>query len=565
MKKVLRIGLASFLVLILFCFQAQADMQQKTKGYRPSKEQPELPPYLPEKKGKDFTLPPVHEKRDISPSGHIFVLTGVEFEGNTIFSDQELNRTAAPFLNQNISLADLEELRYRLTKQYLDKGYPNSGALIRPGQTVDDGVITYTLVEGRLNEIKIAGNQRLRPAYIRNRIWPDPDAVFNTEVLQESFQILLQDPLIKRMNGQILPGTQPGQALLDLVVTREKPYEMSITTNNHSPPSLGSQQLLLGGVLRNLTGFGDSLNLLVALTQGTDDWNVRFSIPVTRRNTLLTIGYNRTNNTVIEEPLDDLDVKSKLESARISFNHPVYKTLQRNADLGFTLETKKSETYLLDTPFSFSKGYDNGKSKISALRFVQSFQDRSVSHAFVLRSTISLGLDLFDATIHSDDLPDGEFVAWLGQFQYARRLGGKWGQIIVSGNVQISDDHLLSMEQFSLGGASSVRGYRENEMVRDNGTFLSSEWRIPVWKWSSNKWGDGQLLVAPFVDFGSGWNKSDDSNENSLCSAGIGLLWESPRIKAELYLAHGFEDAVSKAEHDLQDDGIHFSVTIKLF
>jgi hemolysin activation/secretion protein len=229
---------------------------------------------------------------------------------------------------------------------------------------------------------------------------------------------------------------------------------------------------------------------MVGLTQGTDEVNTSFSIPVHHRNTLLTIGYNRSKNTVIEEPLDDLDVESRLTSVRIALNHPVYKTLQRRVDLGLTLETQKSETSLLGIPFSFSEGYDDGESRVSALRFTQSFQDRSISHAFVFRSTLNFGLDILDATIHSDGRTDGEFVTWLGQFQYAHRFEEKLGQIIFRGDAQISDDNLLSMEQFSLGGATTIRGYRENEIVRDNGIVLSMEWRVPVWEiLPSKKWG----------------------------------------------------------------------------
>lgn len=564
MNCVSKISLISFLLIFSFCFQAVADPQGPiTKN--PLKEQPELPEYLLDKKEKDFTLPPVPEMRKSAPVGPQFVIGKVLFEGNTVFPDSELNQVVAAFLNRRITMADLEEMRYRLTRKYVDQGYFNSGALIKPGQRIDGGVITYIILEGRLNDIRVKGNNRLRPEYIKKRIWPDPHAPFNAHLLQERFQMLLQDPLISRMNGKILPDTKPGDALLDLNVTREKPYELSISSNNHSPPSLGAEHLLLKGVVRNLTGFGDFIDLQVGLTEGIDEINADFSIPLNSRNTLFAIGYNRSENAVVEEPLEDFDVESQLESASISLTHPFYHSLKRKFDLSVTLDTQESKTYLLGFPFGFSEGYsDDGKSRVNSLRFIQSFEDRSLNHAWVLRSTISLGLDVFGATIHSDGRVDGEYVSWLGQFQYARRLGKGLGHVILKGNTQLADDKLFSMEQFSVGGISTVRGYRENQIVRDNGYVLSVEWRVPIWEGNTPQKESRQLQVAPFIDWGEGWNKHDASNGENLFSAGVGLLWASPRINAELYIAHGFEDVASQSEYDLQDDGIHFGVTVKL-
>jgi hemolysin activation/secretion protein len=562
MNRVLTISLICCLFLTVFCYQVESKPVKQLGKFR-QKEQPVLPDYLPEKKDNGFTLPAIPEKRVFSPAGPVFLLKGVVFEGNTVFSNQALNQVAILFLNREVGMADLEELRYQITKLYVDKGFPNSGALIKPGQTVDDGVVTYEIIEGHLNEISIAGNGRLSSDYIRKRIWPDTQAVFNTDVLQERFQMLLQDPLIDRMRGRILPGRKPGDAILGLDVTRKKPYELNLIADNHSPPGLGAERLLLDGTLRNLTGFGDSLDLLLGLTRGTKEMGSAFSIPLFYRN-MLTIGYNRSDNNVVEAPLDELDIESELESFRVSFNHSVYQSLEQKFDLGVTLETEESKTSLLGRPFSFSEGYVDGRSQLSALRFIQSYQDRSLDYAFVLRSTLSIGMDLFGSTIHSDGRIDSQFVAWLGQLQHAHRLGENWGQIIFRGDIQIADDRLLPMEQFSVGGATTVRGYRENEIVRDNGYAVSLEWRIPLWEGKARENGLKVLQIAPFIDYGSGWDKGGYSDNRLLSSAGVGLLWTSRRINAEVYFAHGFEEVFSKGEHDLQDDGIHFSVTINL-
>lgn len=62
---------------------------------------------------------------------------------------------------------------------------------------------------------------------------------------------------------------------------------------------------------------------------------------------------------------------------------------------------------------------------------------------------------------------------------------------------------LDALEQFTLGGLYSVRGYRQDLLLTDNGVFASAEVRLPILRVDSVK---GVLQVAPFVDFGVGWN-----------------------------------------------------------
>lgn len=566
--------LTSLILVLVFTANAMsADPASSSLTRKPYKESQKLPEYLPENQEKNFTLPPLPENRIQTPGNVLFELQGVAFEGNSIFPDSQLKEIATPYLNKNIGMAELEEIRYQLTRYYVDKGYVNSGALIKPGQKVLNGVIIYQIIEGRLADITIKGNGRLRENYIKKRIWPDSDTPFNTADLQDSFQMLLQDPLIERMNGRIVPGIKPGKAELELDVTRARPYEISITADNHSSPNLGSEKLSLDQTMRNLTGFGDSLDMLLNITEGIKEIDTTYSIPLNPENTVLSLNYSYSDNSIVAEPLDSIGIESRLESARISLIHPVYKTLRRNINIGVSITSEESQTYIMDgTPFSFAQGADGGKSKATVIQLVQSFNDRTTNQVLALRSALSFGVDLLDPTIHSESVPDGKFVAWLGQIQYGRRLGEKAGQLILRGDIQLADDRLLSMEQFSLGGAQSVRGYRENEHIGDNGYLISLEWRLPVWE-SQKTGGEDKnrlLEIAPFMDYGSAWdrkhfNREKDQSDNVLHSVGVGLLWSSPNVDAQIYYGYAIEDAQPQDEYDLQDDGLHFSVTYNFF
>ena len=558
-------------VLLAFCLAVQAAeviSPGSVLSERPSARHPDLPEFLPEESDSGSIKPPVSEGEQPSgaPGGPSFELRKVAFDGNTVFSDQELATIAKDFVGKKVTLIMLEELRYRLTRHYVDQGYINSGVILKPDQIVTDGIVIYQVLEGQLDEVLVNGTKRLRPAYVRNRIWPDPESPFNIKSLQERFQLLLQDPLIKQLNGELLPGTKPGSANLNLQVTRSRPYELSLGIDNHSPPGTGAERVYAAGVLRNLSGFGDEMDFSGGVSDGADEVFAGYSIPVSANDSRIFLRFDHSDNSVVEEPLNDLDIESETWGMELGLLYPVFRSLGRTVTLGAALAKRENQTFLLGEPFPFSAGADdNGESRVTVLRLSQELVDRNTQQAFALRSTFSFGLDAFDATVHGGNRPDGQYFAWLGQARYARRFGEAGSQLLLRADVQLANDHLLDLERFAVGGANTVRGYRENELVRDNGFAISAEWRYPLWRGEKKDSAENLLQIAMFMDFGSAWNKGESMGRDRLHSVGLGFLWTFfRRIDAELYFAHDLEKPESKEHHDLQDDGIHFRLIFSL-
>jgi hemolysin activation/secretion protein len=537
---------------------AQRALPQLTPGAPiapPPLRLPELPPPPPES-----TAP------YLSTGPRVFVRE-VRIDGNTVLPDDVLADIVKPFLNRSLSTGDLEELRRQLTLAYVDRGYVNSGATL-PDQEVRDGVVTYHIVEGRLTQIRVEGAGRLDERYISNRLAQGAGPPLNIERLQERLQILLQDPLIERMNVDLQPGLVPGEATLQARVTRADPVSAYATVANNQAPNVGGVRGEIGTTIRNLTGWGDALALRYGRTDGVNDGGASFTIPVTYYDTLLSARYERDDAAVVSEALRDLDIRSSVETFGVGVSQPIYRTPQENVGVGLVFERRRSETSLLGEPFSFTPGTSDGKANISVLRFTQDYANRTAEDAFVVRSTFSFGLDLFGATI-TPQKPDGKFTAWLGQAQYVRQFERDI-QAIFRADAQLSQDPLFPLEQIAIGGLETVRGYRENELVRDNGIILSAETRIPVFRFAApalpQRARDNVIRVAPFVDWGRGWNSGQPTPEpRSISSVGLGLLWDIGDLAtAQLYYGRALRN-IHNSDHDLQDDGIHFRVTTRLW
>ena len=526
--------------------------------------QTELPPpeFEEPKPAPELVLPPVAPERPADRPGpqlRVFV-SRFAVEGNTIFSDEELAGLTAPFEGRVITSDELLEARDSITLHYIENGYINSGALV-PDQQVVDGVISLQVIEGELTTLQVAGNDRLRVDYIGDRVRLGAGPPLNVNDLQERLQILQENPLIERINASLAPGARPGESELNVDVVESRPYQLRLIADNHRPPSVGADQGTLAGEHLNLTGRGDTLRGSISLTEGLNDYYAEYRIPVTARDTELGAYYEQTDSDVVEDPFDDLDIKSDSQTLGLLLRHPVYRKPGEEIGIGVVFERKWSETELLGERFSFAEGVDDGKSDVSALRLTQDWLKRSRNRVLAARSAFSFGLDILGAT-DNDSKPDGEFFHWLGQFQWAERIFGN-SEVIFRADAQLTQDPLLPMEKFVVGGADTVRGYRENQLVRDNGLVASLELRVPV---LPKHTGEARLRVAPFTDYGRSWNDGTTPKHKNIASAGVGLLLDYKKLNARVYWAHDFDDIDNgNVDDDLQDDGVHFSVSYSVF
>jgi hemolysin activation/secretion protein len=318
-----------------------------------------------------------------------------------------------------------------------------------------------------------------------------------------------------------------------------------------------------------LLGFGDELGGAFDVTEGLKKYQASYRLPVNARGTLLALNAEYSDAEVVESPFDDLDIENTFQSYAIGIFDPVYESSRTRFVLGAAADWRRSKTSLLGSGFSFpGTGTEDGRATAAILRFSGEWVRRDRDQVLAARSMLSLGLDVLGATEHRGKVPDGQFVAWLGQVQWARRFG-PWGiEAIFRTDVQLSNDPLLSMEQFPVGGHDSLRGYRENQLVRDQGIVSSVEIRVPIWE--SPRW-RSRVQLAPFFDIGRSWSHDRVSlldgeprpnpSSKTLASVGIGLRCEITRyLYSEIYWGHQLDDVATSG--DLQDDGVQFRSSV---
>jgi hemolysin activation/secretion protein len=503
-----------------------------------------------------------------------------DFRGNSVFSDAELAQVVAPWTGRVITSAELQAASQAVTRFYVDRGYVNSGALI-PDQRVEDGRVALEVIEGRLTGVRVEGTRWFRPSYFEKRLMIDSDRPLQVENLEERLQLLQQDRRIRRLNARLGPGAERGEAVLDLRVEEETPFHLGVQWSNDEPSSVGEQTGRIRAELPNLTGNGDELRGVVAFTEGLTDAEVRYRLPMNRWDTSFETRYRISGSDIVEGAFETLGFRSVTKTLGFGLLQPLYRSPSAELRIGIigewrrnrtTFETLSGQTMGIGFPGTGADP-ETGITRIGVLRLGGEWVRRTRSQVLALRSLVSVGIPVFDATRNPGDEPDSRFVSWLTQFQWVQRLPARWGEehpelrgveLVFRADLQLASRPLVPMEQFAVGGLHTVRGYRENQMVRDQGVIGSLEIRVPIWRSA----GERHLVqLAPFVDTGHAWNRSraTPGEFKTITGIGIGLRYRFVRgLFAEFYAAENLRDVPRVGESSLQRRGLHFLVRLDL-
>ena len=525
-----------------------------------------LPPRVPQPKPEpNLQVPDVPQTSECLNSDRkkygadVFYVRDVRVRGNTVLQaeiDAELDR----FKRHAVTLEDLVCLRSKITDLYLDNGYITSGAFIPNNQNLDDGVVEIEVVEGNVSEIAIAGLNRLAEGYVRSRLASATNKPINRQNLEEALQLLLQDPLIERVDAELTASSTTGSNILLLDIQEADAFFVGIGADNYRSASIGETQLTTGVSHNNLIGFGDRFNASYSLTEGLDLYNISYTVPWNALDGTFSVSYDNSDSNIVDDEFQDLDIEGDTESFSFGIRQPIIRSPNTEFAVGFDFDLRRRQTFLDGDPFSFTAGLTDtdGISNATVLRFSQEWVNRQPTRVFAARSQFSWGIDAFDATIN-DSGTDGRFLSWQGQFQWVEQLSPRI-LLVTRLGTQLTLDSLLSFEKFSLGGVNTVRGYEENRLVSDNGVLGSVELRLPVTSDPT------ELQLTPFVEVGTGWNNEQpDLDANTLASLGMGLRWEiAPDLDTRL--DYGIPVVNTEDNGDsLQDNGIHWSLNYQPF
>lgn len=480
--------------------------------------------------------------------------TKIIIEGATILPEEVvesiLKEYQSPYSSETI-----QAITDKITKYYIEQGYSNSGAyLSQEYLDPDTGIVTISVLEGKIGKISIneTGGQKLSDRYIESRL--GISTPLNTNELLDSLERLRGSDTIEVVNARLVSGLIPGENNLIVDIESEAPLQLQIVTDNDTnSPAIGTVRRGIEADYSSAFFSGDRISASYFNSEGSDVLEAGYRLPLNKRNGTLQFGFALSDSDIVEEPFDPLNIEFRTEEYVLGFNQPI----SNDFSLGLEFNHTYAESFLLGERFALSPGASElGQTRVSKLVFSQRYDRRSETSYFGFSSRFNLGVNLFNATINTDGGPDSSFVSWEGEFAHAKELG--FNTLLTNiARINLTPNSLLPVEQFRIGGPTTVRGFRRNAVGADNGFSLNSEIRLPVTN-SQN------LLIQaiPFVDLGYAWN-----NENSLsledqflASFGLGLNLRLGGFNARLDYGIPLVDIENQGD-SLQEEGFYFSLS----
>ena len=344
-----------------------------------------------------------------------------------------------------------------------------------------------------------------------------------------------QDSLFSSVNAELAEGSGSGDSFLYLLLEEAPAWNLNLKIGNTGTQisnERGQNQGTIALQNQNLTGVGDEWMFAYQTTGVSDFFQTRYSIPLGGRHRLFA---EYRNNEFVSN-LDFVEVAFFSDTVSVGYEFDVINRVSEQLIFGVNFDWINSGTFLNGERFPFNLGTfeSDGQMRLRVLRLEGRYLQRNDESILLARSRLSVGLDWFEATNNEIGI-DGELVSVLGELQYIVKVSDDW-RLSGRGLVQLSPDALLPVEQFSIGGINSVRGFTTSARSGDQGIFTSFQG-----EWEATE----KLTVQLFWDWGRVSNNEIDLEginrdvvtPSILSSVGVGVnysLLESLVLRANL-------------------------------
>ncbi|RYF34758.1 MAG: ShlB/FhaC/HecB family hemolysin secretion/activation protein [Comamonadaceae bacterium] len=460
-----------------------------------------------------------------APATNSFRLNDLRLNGAQALPAEDLKAVTQPYIGRDVTLGDLEALAQAITAQYRARGYFLATAIV-PVQTVREGVVEISVIEGRLGKVDVivAPDAPLGEARVRgflSALQPG-DAV--SAPAYERAMLLLSDQPGVRVSSGLQEGTQTGTTDLSVEVVAAPRWSFAAEADNHGTKESGRYRV--GGTARLLSpfGIGDNLDARVMVSNGNalQFGRLAYEAPIGTSGLRAGVGVSRVSYELGGE-FEELGAVGKANVLDFSLNYPLIRQRAHNLFLRLSAETKD----LTDTMEAVS--FESRK-RVRGLGLGWTWERRDdvlgggywASSGTLYHGSLAirdLQSQQFDQSVagHNTEGSYGKATFQLSRLQAIvpshslyLSLGGQW-----------ASKNLDASEKLSLGGARAVRAYSSSEALVDQGLIGTLEWR-----WSVNN----EFTPFVFYDAARGSRSHrpsfyDGENGISLRGYGVGLSW----------------------------------------
>lgn len=500
--------------------------QPGNPGTNPEDTAPALPPQPTPTKVED-TFSPGPEIETTAPELKSVFIKSIHVEGVTLLDPKEVSKLTTPYENTEKKLQDIKGLADKLTALYRQKGYITSRVIVPP-QTIKDGVITLQGTEGKVGHITIDGGKYFTARAVTNRINLEEGNPFRLEPLKASLQQINTNPDIV-VKATLKSGTEAGKTDVELHVTDQFPVHLTPFYDNLGRRFIGTQRGGFTVTNNNFSGFGDKTSTSLNWSRRSFGVVNHYELPL-GRTSRTRIGFDYAYSSLrLGKELLPLHIKGRATLYTPFISHDIFTSERYKVSVDLPFDFVNLRTNILGEEFS--------RDRLRVLRPAINFQEFDRTGTTYFRNEFGVGMNILGATTGHEASASragagSKFFRWTAFLTRTQKLPlGTYGILrLIS---QLSPDRLVSNEQLQVGGAFTIRGYKEGRVIGDNGLIVSGEWRapavffpkglkIPMTGYELRK----NVQMVSFTDFGGSWTNRPTpgiGKSEYLLGVGVGL------------------------------------------
>lgn len=497
---------------------------------------------------------PSEERPAAAPDTRCFTIRSIVLEGAEHLDARARERLLAPYRDKCLGVNQLNELLKGITDHYLNRGFVTTRAYL-PQQDLSSGELKVIVVEGRFegfDQSELASDRELAMTF--------PGATGDVLNLREVEQLVDQLNRLPSRQAQmeLVPGQEVGGSRVQIKGERSKPWRVSASRDNNGDASSGEQQAGVGLDWDSPLGLADQFGLRYGEDVVSDHWkhsdnqSLWYSVPYG----WWTFNYSYSRNyyrTLNEDAgfafkYDGDNETHQLGAQRVLFRDDVSKT-----GVNFGLSHQRTRNYIDDTLLDvssthlseFSLGFNHG---------------RRIGSAFVNADIgWQRGIGAFGAQSDDHDAPHGSPTARYNKYSLTLsylqpfKLWDEAFSFESLATGQRSEDALYSPQRISLGGLSSIRGFKDQTLSGDSGYYWRNQlrWRRAV-TWEPLLPWVQEYGVAYAYDFGAIRHDQYNTGVSGRMSGhGVEFSARGQYAAASVTLARSLErpDIIERREH----------------
>ena len=400
-------------------------------------------------------------------------------EGNTLLPAAMIETAVTPFLGPDRTADDVDKARAALDGLYAQQGYPTVAAEI-PQQDPSDGVVILHVTERRVGRLRVHGSRYFSLQEIRDSVPSLAEGVVpNFNKVQHEIVALNQWP-DRRVTPTLKPGVVPGTVDVDLDVKDTLPLHGSVELNNQQSADTTPLRTVTSLSYGNLWQRGDSVSVSYQVApedpSNTEVFTSSYLFRIPHSNLSILASYLYSNSNVATVGSTNVLGKGSIYGLRLQIplgtEGPFSHSLSVGVDYKDFLDTVLLAGQQTATPVTYAPLVAQYQAS-----WTGETSETLLSSEVVL-GTRGIGSDAqqFDQKRYSAT-PGFSYIR--GDFSRRDDLPLGW-QTSVHLSGQVSADALISNEQYSIGGVSTVRGYLESEALGDTGGSIQAELRGPA-------------------------------------------------------------------------------------